>query len=120
MKTYGSHHPDVDIPRVDILTLLFGKHPCVPQPVSVCLISPVESTWCAANEDTKIHVEAANPENSITKAEARDVLGRTAYTLRHKYGVRQMMRGILLLPQNQMLLLRGRASSLTQPVLEIY
>ena len=42
---------------------------------------------CAAGEHTKIHVEAANAENSITKAEARDALRRVAYSLRTDYGI---------------------------------
>ena len=46
-----------------------------------------ESTYCAAKEDTKIHLEAANPDNSITKAEARDLVRRVAYVLRERYGI---------------------------------
>ena len=47
----------------------------------------LDSEWTEAKEDTEIHVEAANADNSITKAEARDVVRRTAHTLRHRYGI---------------------------------
>ena len=47
----------------------------------------VDSSWCRAKEETKIHVEAANPANAITKAEARDLLKRVAYVLREYYGI---------------------------------
>lgn len=47
----------------------------------------VDSDLCAAKEDTKIHIEAANEKNSITKAEAREALQRVAYSLRNKYGI---------------------------------
>ena len=40
-----------------------------------------------AREDTKIHVEAANPSNSITKAGARRILQRVAYVFRHRFGI---------------------------------
>lgn len=46
-----------------------------------------DSDWCLPKEDTEIHVEAANPSNSITKAEARDVVKRVAHTFRNKYGI---------------------------------
>lgn len=45
------------------------------------------SDWPAATEETPIHVEAANPDNRITKAAARDLVGRVAYLLRRKYGI---------------------------------
>ena len=47
----------------------------------------IDSNWSKAKDDTKLHVEAANPDNSITKAEARDVVRRIAYTLRNVYGI---------------------------------
>ena len=40
-----------------------------------------------AHEDTEIHVEAANPPNSITKAEARSLLKRVARVLRQRFGI---------------------------------
>lgn len=69
MRTYKSHHEDIDIPDLDILTLLF------------------ESEWCAANEETVIHAEAANPSNSITKSQARETVKRIAHVLRRKFDI---------------------------------
>ena len=42
---------------------------------------------CLAEEDTKIHIEAANPSNNITKAEARDLVQHVAYVLRNEYKI---------------------------------
>ncbi|KAK3691207.1 hypothetical protein LTR37_018795 [Vermiconidia calcicola] len=69
MRIYESEEKDISLPEIDILSFLF------------------DSDWCLAKEDTEIHVEAANPANSITKAEARDVVRRTAYTFREKFGI---------------------------------
>ncbi|KAK3715228.1 hypothetical protein LTR37_007195 [Vermiconidia calcicola] len=69
MKIYKSRKPDIELPELDLLTLLF------------------DSSWCLAKDDTKIHIEAANPENSISKAEARDFVRRIAYVLRNQYGL---------------------------------
>ena len=46
-----------------------------------------ESDWTLAKDDTELHVEAANPDNAITKAEARDLTKRIAHTLRTQYGI---------------------------------
>ncbi|KIW75957.1 hypothetical protein Z517_10702 [Fonsecaea pedrosoi CBS 271.37] len=59
----------IDIPRLDILSLLY------------------ESDWCLAREETEIHVQAANPSNSITKAESRKLLKRVAHVLRQRFGI---------------------------------
>ncbi|TVY38185.1 putative acyl-coenzyme A synthetase, partial [Lachnellula subtilissima] len=58
-----------DVPKLDILSLLFDYAPC------------------GASEDTVIHVEAANPSNAITKAQARAITKQVAYSLRHNYGI---------------------------------
>ncbi|KIW27268.1 uncharacterized protein PV07_07022 [Cladophialophora immunda] len=60
---------EIDLPRLDLLSLLF------------------DSDWCLALEETKIHVQAANPSNSITKAESRGLLKQVAYVLRHRFGI---------------------------------
>ncbi|KIW79176.1 hypothetical protein Z517_05788 [Fonsecaea pedrosoi CBS 271.37] len=69
MRVYKSPHGDLDIPSLDILSLLF------------------DSDLCLAREDTQVHVEAANPANSITKAEARRLVKRVAHLLRHRYDI---------------------------------
>ncbi|KAK5947008.1 hypothetical protein PMZ80_001154 [Knufia obscura] len=69
MKIYKSPHPDIDLPQLDILSFLF------------------DSDHCQAQEDTKIHVEAANPTNSITKSQARHLTRRLAYIFRHEYNI---------------------------------
>ncbi|KAH8819028.1 hypothetical protein F5884DRAFT_796 [Xylogone sp. PMI_703] len=58
-----------DTPAVDLLTFLFDYEGCLSQ------------------EDTVIHAEAANPLNSITKAQARELTQQIAYSLRHEFGV---------------------------------
>ncbi|KAK7722711.1 hypothetical protein SLS57_004916 [Botryosphaeria dothidea] len=57
------------LPNLDILTLLF------------------ESYHASANEETPIHISAANPSHLITKFQARILTKRTAYALRHGYGI---------------------------------
>jgi long-subunit acyl-CoA synthetase (AMP-forming) len=47
----------------------------------------LDSDWTLANEDTKIQIEAANPSNYITKAEARDLFQKVAHALRYQYGI---------------------------------
>ncbi|OAL26604.1 hypothetical protein AYO20_10028 [Fonsecaea nubica] len=61
--------PVVDVPKVDLLTLLF------------------ESEHCAAQDDTVLHLEAANPSNKITKKQLRNLTERIAHGLRKHYGV---------------------------------
>ncbi|RFU32015.1 hypothetical protein B7463_g4324, partial [Scytalidium lignicola] len=58
-----------DIPALDLLTFLFDYEDC------------------DSKEDTVVHVEAENPSNSITKAQARDLTQRIAYSLRHEFGI---------------------------------
>lgn len=48
-------HAKVDIPEIDLLTLLFDVEPA------------------AAQDDTVLHVDAANPSNKITKAKVNSV-----------------------------------------------
>ncbi|KAF2168737.1 hypothetical protein M409DRAFT_65156 [Zasmidium cellare ATCC 36951] len=69
MRIYKSPRKDIDIPKLDLLTLLF------------------DSPWGQAEESRKIHVDAANPDNFITKAEARIIVKRIAYVLRNNYGI---------------------------------
>ncbi|KAK5174818.1 uncharacterized protein LTR77_001901 [Saxophila tyrrhenica] len=67
MKVYEPEE-NLELPSLDILTFLFD--------------------WCArAKEDTQLHVDAANPSNSVIKAEARGISKRTAHVLRHDYGI---------------------------------
>ena len=47
----------------------------------------VDSEWCLAEETANIHLDAADPKNAITKAEARSLVCRIAYVLRNQYGV---------------------------------
>jgi acyl-coenzyme A synthetase/AMP-(fatty) acid ligase len=46
-----------------------------------------ESPDCGSQEDTPIHIEAANPSNLITKSQARDLTKRVAYGLRQTFGI---------------------------------
>lgn len=56
--------------RTSSILLIFAEHPL-----------------CKAKEDTLIHTFAEDPENGVTKAEARDLVQRIAYVLRHRYGI---------------------------------
>ncbi|KAK3680268.1 hypothetical protein LTR78_000646 [Recurvomyces mirabilis] len=66
------HHPtqrEVELPAVDLLTLLFN------------------SEHSLAQDDTVLHQEAANPSNTVNKRQQRDLVVRIAYGLRHNYGI---------------------------------
>ncbi|KAF7190062.1 putative acyl-coenzyme A synthetase [Pseudocercospora fuligena] len=69
MRIYRSPRGSIDIPKLDLLTLLF------------------DSPWGQAEESCKIHVDAESPENYITKAEARHLVKQVAYVLREDFGV---------------------------------
>ena len=51
---------------------------------SICI---TESDWARAKEETKVQIEAVNPSNYITKANARALVKRVAFVLRNKYGI---------------------------------
>lgn len=57
------------MPNLDVLSLLF------------------DSDLCQSREDTKIHIEAANDSNFITKSQARDLTQHIAHGLRNKFGI---------------------------------
>ncbi|KAF2762492.1 acetyl-CoA synthetase-like protein [Pseudovirgaria hyperparasitica] len=65
------YHPaeTFDIPRLDLLSLLF------------------DSKCTDSQEDTVIHASAANPSIALTKAELRTQTRRTAHMLRSTYGI---------------------------------
>jgi hypothetical protein len=60
---------DYDLPNLDVLSLIFS--------------SP--ESW--TNEDTVLHAEAAQPSNSITKAQTRAYTKRLAYHFRNTFGI---------------------------------
>lgn len=47
----------------------------------------LDSDLCRSAEDTKIHIEAADDANFITKAQARDLTQHIAHGLRHKFSI---------------------------------
>lgn len=51
------------------------------------MLTNIESPECGAQEDTPLHIEAANPSNLITKSQARDLTKRVAHSLRHNFGI---------------------------------
>ncbi|KAL6246832.1 hypothetical protein RBB50_006139 [Rhinocladiella similis] len=67
--TNTSPQPFVDVPKLDLLTYLF------------------DSEHSAAQDDTILHLEAANRSNQITKAELRSLVCKIAHGLRHRYGI---------------------------------
>ncbi|KAF7361871.1 hypothetical protein MVEN_00531600 [Mycena venus] len=68
---YTSTKPTGSVPQLDLLSFLF------------------DSPQCLSEETTVIHAEAANPSNGITKAQARVLTRRIAYTLRTRFGIGQ-------------------------------
>lgn len=51
------------------------------------LLTGLESPEGGSQEDTPLHIEAANPSNLITKSQARDLTKQVAYSLRHNFGI---------------------------------
>ncbi|KAK6413621.1 hypothetical protein LTR95_017838 [Oleoguttula sp. CCFEE 5521] len=62
-------HPTVDLPALDLLSLLFDSELSVAQDATILL------------------QEAADPTNTINKAQTRELTERIAHGLRHQYGV---------------------------------
>ncbi|KAL4988198.1 putative acyl-coenzyme A synthetase [Aspergillus falconensis] len=80
---------DYDLPRLDLLTLLF------------------ESPLSLTTESTILHAEAANPTNHITKAQARTIIKRLAHVFRSEFGIGAKGGGkdaVLCISSNQVLL----------------
>ncbi|KAK7726168.1 hypothetical protein SLS53_009530 [Cytospora paraplurivora] len=62
----------LDIPNLDILTLLF------------------DSKWCDCKEETLLHADATDPKNKyLTKAHVRQLTAQLAHALRHTHGIGQ-------------------------------
>ncbi|KAF2398020.1 acetyl-CoA synthetase-like protein [Trichodelitschia bisporula] len=61
---------DIPIPELDVLSFLFDNPGCNTR-----------------SEDAPVHIDAANPENRVTKAQARDLVRRIAHALRTRFGV---------------------------------
>jgi len=94
MKIYTAPGGDIDIPKLDILSLLFGeinndnaKADLPRSGGSSTDECPADSKAGQALEETRIHVAAANPSNSITKRQARFLTKRVAHILRHRLDV---------------------------------
>lgn len=47
----------------------------------------IDSEHCLAQEDSKIHFDAADPSLYLTKATTRDLTEQFAHSFRHKYGI---------------------------------
>lgn len=60
-------------------------------PLSKCydslLTQDTDSEHSAAEDDKVLHVEAANPDNKITKSQLRTLVEQMAHGLRHKYKI---------------------------------
>ncbi|KAL4889978.1 hypothetical protein BDV59DRAFT_209928 [Aspergillus ambiguus] len=70
-------------------------------------IQPPDSPLSHSTETTVLHAEAADPTNSITKAQARNFTKRFAHILRTEFGIGQNARGkdaVLIISANQVLL----------------
>jgi 4-coumarate--CoA ligase len=75
----------LDIPNLDMLTLLFGSSRSRHCNANANLKS--DSKHGTAKDSTIIHADAANPSLHLTKSDSRKLTQRVAHTLRHKYGV---------------------------------
>ncbi|KAF2497044.1 4-coumarate-CoA ligase [Lophium mytilinum] len=69
MSRVYRHPKSVDIPNIDLLTLLF------------------DSELCAAQEDTPLHLSATNPSIHLTKASLRALVERIAFFLQSRFEV---------------------------------
>ncbi|KAK8115883.1 hypothetical protein PG984_012385 [Apiospora sp. TS-2023a] len=76
-KHHDPHFADLEIPALDLLTLLF-----------VNLYSATKNPpYSLAQDDSTVHVEAANPANKLTKADLRRFSEQVAHGLRTHYGI---------------------------------
>jgi 4-coumarate--CoA ligase len=85
-KIYTNTGPEpfVDVPKLDLLTLLFGKH------LVSCRQSAngeTDSKHGVSHDNTVLHLDASNPSNKITKNVLRSLVRRIAHGLRTCYGV---------------------------------
>jgi acyl-CoA synthetase (AMP-forming)/AMP-acid ligase II len=88
----NSARPVVDVPKIDLLTLLFGKFksPATDLTGGAFVLSRgyrAETEYSVAQDDTVLHLEATNPSNKITKSDLRDLTQGIAHGLREHYGV---------------------------------
>ncbi|KIW99607.1 uncharacterized protein Z518_11020 [Rhinocladiella mackenziei CBS 650.93] len=67
--TSTNPRPFIDVPKLDLLSLLF------------------DSEHGVAQDDTVLHLEAANPSNKITKKDLRDLVQRIAHGLHYHYHI---------------------------------
>lgn len=80
-------------PNLDLLSLLFGKHDI---PIHQCPQAgthltlqkyPDPNEHCLSQETTKVHIDAANTTNYLTKADCRTLTEQFAYSFRNIYGI---------------------------------
>lgn len=80
----------VDVPSVDLLTLLFGTRTTIVHPKArlAQLTNPhPDSEHSIGDEDTPLHFSAANPNVYLTKGALRALSQRIAHFLRHGFAV---------------------------------
>lgn len=75
------------VPSLDILSFLFGIEFTAMIIRCHILMTYPDNPDCGSKEDTIVHCEAANPSNSISKSQARELTKSVAYSLRHEYGI---------------------------------
>lgn len=77
----------VDIPKVDLPTLLFGACACLDSTPVQLTDHQTDSEHSLAEDDTPLHLSAANPNIYLTKATLRVLTERIAYFLRKSLSV---------------------------------
>ncbi|KAL4907393.1 hypothetical protein BDW74DRAFT_149077 [Aspergillus multicolor] len=96
---------DYDLPRLDLLTLLFGMS--IFTSSNGGTLTSVESPLSLTTESTTLHAEAADATNHITKAQARTIIKRLAHVFRYEFGIGANGPGkdaVLCISSNQILL----------------
>lgn len=74
-----------DVPKVDLLTLLFGKP--LTSHASTRLTNRQDTEYSRAKDDTILHASAENPSWFFTKSQGRTLTRQTAHMLRSTFGV---------------------------------
>lgn len=81
----------IEVPNVDILTLLFGNSCAFNfrswiSTTDMCDVV-IDHERCSAKEDSLLQSEAVNPERSINKSQARILTKQIAHGLRNGFGI---------------------------------
>ena len=83
----NARYPTVEIPKLDLLTLLFGMSPWCFLFQMVLFTWQAESEHCLAQDDSVLHVAAENPSKRLNKTQLKQLTQQIAHCLRSSYGI---------------------------------